>query len=139
MRDVRGQVGLAGPHLQRSLKAVDAGLRHLEPTLRHAEALAATADSGLGPLQDSLSRTLSAARQLLLRLDTLTSTTHQMASENRTDLRATVAQLKVVGVQLEYFLDQVSRRPLRMITGMRPRNTDSLHLTGTDSTVRRSP
>ena len=41
---------------------------------------AATADSGLGPLQDSLSHTLSAARQLLLRLDTLTNTTHQMAA-----------------------------------------------------------
>lgn len=139
VRDVRGQVGLAGPHLQSSLKAVDAGLRHLEPTLRHAEALAATADSGLGPLQDSLSHTLSAARQLLLRLDTLTSTTHQVANENRADIRATVAQMKVVGVQLEYFLDQVSRRPLRMITGMKPMNTDSLRSTAADSAARASP
>lgn len=139
VRDVRGQVGLAGPHLQSSLKAVDAGLRHLEPTLRHAESLAATAASGLGPLQDSLGRTLATARQLLLRLDTLTSTTNQMARENRTDIRATVAQMKVVGVQLEYFLDQVSRRPLRMITGIKPMNTDSVHGAGADSSARTPP
>ena len=139
VRDVRGQVGLAGPHLQSSLKSVDAGLRHLEPTLRHAEALSATVDSSFGPLQDSLSRTLAAARQLLMRLDTLTSTTNRMAGENRADIRATVSQMKVVGFQLENFLDQVSRRPLRMLTGVHPANTDSLRNAGSDTAVRTSP
>lgn len=139
VRDVRSQVGLAAPHLQSSLKSVDAGLRHLEPTLRHAEALSATIDSGAGPLQDSLSHTLAAARQLLMRLDTLTSNTNKMAGENRADIRATVAQMKVVGFQLENFLDQVSRRPLRMLTGVHPANTDSLRNAGTDSTTRTSP
>jgi len=44
-----------------------------------------------------------------------------------------------VGVQLEYFLDQVSRRPLRMITGMKPMNTDSLHAAAGDTTAQVSP
>ena len=139
VRDVRTQVGAAGPRVQSSLAAVDAGLKHLEPTLRHTAALAATADSGFRPLQDSLSRTLAAARQLLLRLDTLTSTTQQVASENRADLRTTVAQMKVVGLQLEYFLEQLSRRPLRMITGIRPVNTDSLRGVTTDTLARGTP
>jgi ABC-type transporter Mla subunit MlaD len=139
VRDVRGQVGLAGPHLQSSLKAVDAGLRHLEPTMRHAEALAGAADSGFGPLQDSLAVTLAAARQLLMRLDTLTNNTNRMAVDNRADIRATVSQMKVVGFQLENFLDQVSRRPLRMLTGVHPANTDSLRNAGADSTTRTSP
>ena len=132
--DVRGQVNTAGPHLQSTLAQVDAGLKHLEPTLRHASQLVATADSGLGPMQDSLTRTLSAARQLLLRLDTLTNSTAQMANENRGDIRATVAQMKLVGIQLEHFLDQVSRRPLRMITGVRPVDMDSLRASSGDST-----
>lgn len=132
--DVRSQVNTAGPHLQSTLAQVDAGLKHLEPTLRHASQLAATADSGFGPMQDSLARTLAAARQLLLRLDTLTSTSSQMATENRGDIRATVAQMKFVGIQLEHFLDQVSRRPLRMITGVRPVDMDSLRAATGDST-----
>ncbi|MEO6067533.1 MAG: MlaD family protein [Gemmatimonadales bacterium] len=139
VREVRGQVGAAGPRVQSSLASVDAGLKHLEPTLRHAAALAAAADSGFGPLQDSLSRTLAAARQLLLRLDTLTGTTQQMASDNRADIRTTVAQMKVVGLQLEYFLEQVSRRPLRMITGIKPVNADSLRAMTTDSAGRPLP
>ncbi|HET7043198.1 MAG TPA: MlaD family protein, partial [Gemmatimonadales bacterium] len=72
VRDVRGQVATAGPHLQSTLAEVDAGMRHLEPTLRHASALASTADSGFGPLADSITRTMGAARLLLMRLDTLT-------------------------------------------------------------------
>lgn len=126
VQDVRGQVNTAAPHLQSALTEVDAGLRHLEPTLRHAASLASTADSGFGPLQDSITRTMGSARLLLMRLDTLTSSTNRMAGENRADIRATVAQMKIVGFQLENFLDQVSRRPLRMITGVHPANTDSL-------------
>ena len=61
-----------------------------------------------------------------LRLDTLTSTTSQMATENRADIRATVAQMKMVGFQLEYFMDQMSRRPMRMLTGMKPMDADSV-------------
>ena len=72
-------------------------------------------------------------RQLLLRLDTLTSTSSQMATENRGDIRATVAQMKFVGIQLEHFLDQVSRRPLRMLTGVQPVNMDSLRAASGDT------
>ena len=139
-RDVRGQIAAAAPHVQSSIAAVDAGLRHLEPTLRHASQLAATADSGFGPLQDSLAVTMGAARQLLMRLDTLTNTTTRMAGENRADIRATVAQMKLVGLQLEYFLDQVSRRPLRMITGVRPLPTDSVRAAEpADTVAQRAP
>lgn len=140
VRDVRGQVATASPHLQSTLAEVDAGLKHLEPTLRHAASLAGTADSGFGSLQDSIARTMGSARQLLMRLDTLTSSTNRMAGENRSDIRATVAQMKVVGFQLENFLDQVSRRPLRMLTGVHPANTDSLRAAqaGIDTTPRPS-
>lgn len=137
--DVRGQVNAASPHLQSSLAAVDRSLRHLEPTMQHAASLAGTLDSGLAPLQDSLTRTLAAARQLLLRLDTLTGTTQQVATENRADIRTTVAQMKQVGLQLEYFLDQVSRRPLRMITGIKPPNADSLRALTTETGTRGDP
>ena len=127
VQDVRGEVRRASPQLQSSLAAVDASLKHLEPTMRHAASLAAAADSSFVPLQDSLTRTLAAARQLLLRLDTLTNTTHQIVAENRADIRSTVSQMKVVGLQLEYFMDQLSRRPMRMLTGIKPVNPDSLH------------
>ena len=127
VRDVRSQVNAAGPRVQSSIAAMDEGLKHLEPTMRHAASLAAAADSSFVPLQDSLTRTLAAARQLLLRLDTLTNTTHQIAAENRADIRSTVSQMKVVGLQLEYFMDQLSRRPMRMLTGIKPVDPESLH------------
>jgi hypothetical protein len=63
-----------------------------------------------------------------------------MAGENRADIRATVAQMKLVGLQLEYFLDQVSRRPLRMITGVRPLPTDSVRAAEpADTMAQRAP
>jgi len=140
MQEVRGQVRTASPRLQSSLAAMDASLKHLEPTMQHAASIAATVDSGYGPMQDSLTRTLGAARQLLLRLDTLTSTTQQMASENRADIRATVAQMKLVGFQLEYFMDQMSRRPMRMLTGMKPLDPDSARARmAADSAARVTP
>jgi len=58
--------------------------------------------------------------RLLLRLDSLAHEAHSLATENRSDLRLTVANLTEASRQLNNFVDQMSRRPFRALTGVKP-------------------
>jgi ABC-type transporter Mla subunit MlaD len=71
-------------------------------------------------LADSVSTAVANTNRLLLRLDSLAREAHSLASENRSDLRATVANLTEASRQLNNFVDQMSRRPFRALTGVKP-------------------
>lgn len=71
-------------------------------------------------LSDSISVAVANTNRLLLRLDSLAREAHSLATENRGDLRATVANLSQASRQLNNFVDQLSRRPLRALTGVKP-------------------
>ena len=58
--------------------------------------------------------------RLLLRLDSLAREAHALTTENRSDLRLTVANLTEASRQLNNFVDQMSRRPFRALTGVKP-------------------
>lgn len=60
------------------------------------------------------------ATELLLRLDSLAREAHSLATENRSDLRLTVTNLTEASRQLNNFVDQMSRRPFRALTGVKP-------------------
>ncbi|HEU4763344.1 MAG TPA: MlaD family protein [Gemmatimonadales bacterium] len=125
VRLVHRQVNDAAPALQRSIAGVAATLAELQPLLRHADTLVSSADGHFRVLQDSLVRTLGTAHALTLHLDSLVNLARTMGTENREDIRATVANLQATSAQLEYFVDQVSRRPLRMLSGVHPPPPDS--------------
>ena len=69
---------------------------------------------------DSISTAVANTNRLLLRLDSLARDAHALATENRGDLRATVTNLSEASRQLNNFVDQMSRRPLRALTGVKP-------------------
>lgn len=71
-------------------------------------------------LADSISTAVANTNRLLLRLDSLASEAHSLATENRSDLRATVTNLSEASRQLNNFVDQMSRRPFRALTGVKP-------------------
>ena len=75
--------------------------------------------SGTG-LADSLSATLANSNRLMLRLDSLAGRAQTVTAENQADLRTSVANLAQVSRQLNHFVDQMSRRPYRALTGVKP-------------------
>lgn len=71
-------------------------------------------------LADSVSIAVANTNRLLLRLDSLAHEAHSLATENRSDLRLTVTNLTEASRQLNNFVDQMSRRPYRAFTGVKP-------------------
>jgi len=71
-------------------------------------------------ISDSISVAVANTNRLLLRLDTLAREAHSLATENREGLRSTVANLNEASRQLNNFVDQMSRRPFRALTGVKP-------------------
>lgn len=127
------------PEIRSTLQSMDAALAQLRPALARADTLMAGMNGRLGGIQDSISTTLAQTHSLLAHLDTLTVTASAIAGENREVVRTTAENLYVISAKLDHFLDQVSRRPLRMITGVRALPSDSLRASARkpDSTVAR--
>ena len=69
-------------------------------------------------LSDSVATAVANTNRLLLRLDSL-------ALENRGSLRETVTNLTDASRRLNHFVDQMSRRPYRMLTGVKPLPAES--------------
>lgn len=133
VREVHHTLAAAGPGVQHSVFQVDSSLAELRPLLRHADSLVRRTDLRFGTLQDSLTETLSSTRTLTLHLDSLVQLARRTGTENRADIRTTVAHLTRASAQLEHFIDQVSQRPLRMISGVHPLPPDTTSAVTTDS------
>jgi hypothetical protein len=101
-------------------------LAQLRPTLARADTMMGSVSGTMDGLRDSISGTLSQTHSLLSHLDSLTLTASAIAGENRSVFRSTAENLYVISAKLEHFMDQVSRRPLRMLTGVRALSGDSL-------------
>ncbi len=105
-------------------RAEDA-LEKLSASLEQTQQLLEAEHARLGPLHDTLELVLSDTRMVLARYDTLAATAITMGSENRERIRETIEELARSAVILHNFADKVSRRPLRMFTGVRPPPSDS--------------
>ena len=109
-----------GPEVRETMTEVQSSLAHLRPMLARADTLMATASGTMGGVSDSIAATLAQTRSMIAHLDSLAITATAIAGENRTVVRTTAENLFVISAKLEHFLDQVSRRPLRMLYGVRP-------------------
>lgn len=78
-----------------------------------------------GGFADSVAATVAGTNRLLVRLDSLARAASALTSENRADLRATVMNLTEASRQLNHFVDQMTRRPYRALTGVKPLPRDS--------------
>jgi len=116
------------PEVRSTMSQMSNVLALLGPTLARADSLMGSVNGAVGGLQDSISMTLSQTRSLLLHLDSLAITASAIAGENREVVRTTAQNLYVISAKLDHFLDQVSRRPLRMITGVSAMPGDSLRV-----------
>jgi len=99
------------PDIERTLSGVAATMGRLDSVVNRF------ARRGLA---DSVSVAVANTNRLLLRLDSLAREAHSLTAENRSDLRATVTNLTEASRQLNNFVDQMSRRPFRALTGVKP-------------------
>jgi ABC-type transporter Mla subunit MlaD len=76
-------------------------------------------------LSDSIAATVAGANRLLGRLDSLAGAAQSLTVENRADLRETVTNLTDLSRQLNHFVDELSRRPYRVLTGVKPLSRDT--------------
>jgi len=117
-----------------TLARVQSTLRDVAPDVEHTLSSVATTmgrvDSLVerlhrGGIADSLAATVAGTNRLLARLDSLARDASAVTSENRADLRATVVNLTDASRQLNHFVDQMTRRPYRALTGVKPLPRDS--------------
>lgn len=104
---------------------VRSALERLATNLERTQGILDDIQPRVGPMQDSIMRTLTDTRRVLARADSLLASTHTLVIDNR-DAVAEVSDLLLRSARiLEHFADQVSRRPTRLLTGVRPPPADS--------------
>jgi len=111
-------VATNGPVVQRVLNDLAGTLERTDRTL-------AVLEPRVPSLSDSITAALSETRQLLRRLDEVASNANTMALENRGNIKETLDHLHRSSVLMDHFIDQVSRRPMRMLTGVKVPRADS--------------
>lgn len=113
------QVRTIGPQLSQTLGQVQKTIDQLQPTLATANSLLKNTDDRMAILQDSVLQTITAARRMLASADTLTWRMTAMADNISPDVQKTLVNLRETSAKLDWFIDQVSRRPHRLLTGVR--------------------
>lgn len=121
--------------LQGTLTTVDGAVNAMVPDVRttvaNASATMARVEALLADVQenalpDSVTATLASANRLVQRLDSLTTDAEAMMAENRAAISTAMANLTIASRQLNHFLEEASRRPYRLFTGIKPLPVDSL-------------
>ena len=100
-------------------------LTDLAGSLERTDRLLADLEPRIPALSDSITIALSETRQLLKQLDQVATSANTMATENRTSIRETLEHLHRSSIMMDHFIDQVSRRPVRMLTGVKTPVADS--------------
>jgi ABC-type transporter Mla subunit MlaD len=121
-----GELHQTGPEIRQTLADARSVLTQLGPVLASASGLMDDTKGRLGTLQDSLAITMAEARVLMQHLDTLAGAATLVAKENREGIRQTTENIRVVSIKMEYLIDQLSRRPLKVISGVQPLPHDSV-------------
>jgi len=114
------------PEVRKTMSEAQATLAQLRPTLDQATRLLESADQRLGPIHDSLTATLTAAHGALTRLDTLSLAANSVLIQNQEAIRRTMSNILVLSAKMDHFVDQVSRKPLKMLSGVKPLPPESL-------------
>lgn len=115
-----GTLTEAGDLLAATRPRAEAMFDQLSGTLDETQMLVEAQAEQLGSVQDSLILVLNDARQTLQHFDSLASFALAMGEENRETVRLTMEQLLRSAEILEHFAEQMSRRPLRFLTGVTP-------------------
>lgn len=130
---VEGTVARANGILKDVTPSVEGTLANVTATMGRLNKLVQRLDPGLA---DSVSGAIAVSSRMLSRMDSLVARASQMTAENREDVRTAVANLTELTRQLNHLADEVSRRPYRLLTGVKPLPPDSTHASDPRDSVR---
>jgi ABC-type transporter Mla subunit MlaD len=102
--------------------SIQSTLADVSTTMGRVNALVQRLDPGLA---DSVAGALALSNRVLLRVDSLAAQASQMTTENRQDIRTAVGNLTQLTRQLNHLTEEVSRRPYRLLTGVKPLKGDT--------------
>lgn len=134
VKEVLHQAHQTLTRVQGTLANVDRTVREVSPdvtrTLAYVSSTMGKVDSLAGRIQqtgapDSITALVSNANRLMLRLDSLTTVVHAIAGDNQTRINETVVTLLQVSRQLDHFVEEMSKRPYRLFTGVKPLARDT--------------
>ena len=120
--------------LARVAPGVDSTLDYVAGTMERLNALVTRVDSA--GVADSVTAVVASTNRLLVRLDSLAGHAQTLTVQNRASITETMQNLNLLSRQLNHFVDEMSRRPYRLLTGVRPLPPDSTR--AADSVVARS-
>jgi ABC-type transporter Mla subunit MlaD len=95
-------------------------LARLADNLERSDRLLADVEPRVGPMTDSVLATLGDTRRALQSADSVLRLAGDIAQENRAYAKQIAERLLRTAVVLEHFSDQISRRPARLLTGVKP-------------------
>ena len=130
---LRGTLSNVDTTVDALLPEVRATVTSLAGTMHRVDALLAEVQENALP--DSITAALASTNRLVQRLDSLTVDAETMVTENRAAVNEAMANITVASRQLNHFLEEASRRPYRLLTGVTPLPRD----TAADSTKPRPP
>ncbi|MFI5209771.1 MAG: MlaD family protein [Gemmatimonadales bacterium] len=114
-----------GPAVRSTLTDLHTALDQTNRTLASMSEVLAREGDRLGPLHDSMAVALGQARATMVRLDTLAAVGTAMARENSADVHTSLMEIRHISLMMDYYLDQLGRKPVRMFTGIKPFPGDS--------------
>ena len=124
---VETEMQRTAPEVRQTLADARVVLDQLSPVLATADSLMGeTTAGGSAACTTRSMATLVEARQLMNNLDTLANAATLVAVDNRERIRQTAENIRVVSIKMEYLMDQLSRRPLKVISGVKPLDHDSI-------------
>lgn len=135
VREVLRQTHRTLVRVQHTLGEVDQTVRAAAPdldttlatvarTMGRVNALVASLEQQALP--DSLGAALARTNRLLLRLDTLTGTATAVTTTHRAAIGETLENLNLLSRQLNHFAAEITKRPYRALTGVKPYPAESL-------------
>ena len=134
---LQGTLGNMDTTVDALLPEVRGTVMSASSTMRRVDAL--LADLQENALPDSVTAALASTNRLIQRLDSLTVDAGAIVAENRAAIATAVANLTETSRKLDYFVDQMSRRPYRLMTGVTPPPPAPQRDTASDTTSARPP
>ena len=139
---MQGTLGEVDERVRAAAPNVDTTLANVARTMERVNTLVAGLERQALP--DSLGAALARTNRLLLRLDTLTGTATAISTSHRAAIGETLENLNLLSRQLNHFAAEITKRPYRVLTGVRPFAGDSTAATPTtgrqvDSAAGRRP
>lgn len=122
--------------IARVAPGVDSTLGYVASTMERLNAFVARVDRA--GMADSVSAVVASTNRLLVRLDSLAGHAQSLTTQNSASLGETMQNLNHLSRRLNHFVDEMSKRPYRLLTGVRPLRPDSARA-GDSVVARREP